>query len=161
MTVTHEDLGLYLLGKLEPAGRLAFDSHLAECGACREELAQLSGVRSLLGTVTAQDATSELPPVPPSILPALLSAAATDRARERRHRRRLYTGGGALAAAAAAAAAVVLLTGGSPAATAPPAPQARVVALHGTGAAGHLQLTPNAWGSDLTLTLDGLPQGAH
>lgn len=159
MTATHEDLGLYLLGKLDPADRLAFDAHLTECGACREELAQLSGVRSLLGTVTALDATSELPPVPASILPALLSAAATDRARERRRRRLTYSGGGALAAGAAAAA-VVLLTGGS-STTTPPTPHVRVVALHGGGAAGHLQLTPNAWGSDLALTLDGLPQGEH
>lgn len=161
MTVTHEDLGLYLLGKLDPADRLAFDEHLAGCAACRDELAQLSGVRSLLGTVTAQDATSELPPAPPAILPALLSAAATDRARERRRRRLIVSGGGALATAGAAAAAVVLLTGGGPGASAPPAPQVRVVALHGAGAAGHLELTPNAWGSDLTLTLDGLPHGEH
>ncbi|HVU72807.1 MAG TPA: hypothetical protein VHE83_07585, partial [Mycobacteriales bacterium] len=67
-----------------------------------------------------------------------------------------------LAAGGAAAAAVVLLTGGGQAAPpAPPASHARTVALHGSGAAGHITLTPSSWGSDLTLTLDGLPKGEH
>ena len=162
MSVTHEDLGLYLLGKLDPAERHAFGEHLAACATCRDELAKLSGVRTLLGTVTARDARSELPPVPPSILPGLLAAAATDRARERRRRRlALAGGGGALAAGGAAAAAVVLLSGGGQAAAPSTVPQARVVALHGSGAAGDLRLAPSTWGSDLMLTVDGLPKGEH
>jgi Putative zinc-finger len=40
----------YLYDDIEPASRVSFDAHLAACRRCRDELADLRGVRSQLGT---------------------------------------------------------------------------------------------------------------
>jgi anti-sigma factor RsiW len=42
----------YLYDDIEPAERLAFSAHLAACGRCRSELAELRGVRSTLSVWT-------------------------------------------------------------------------------------------------------------
>jgi predicted anti-sigma-YlaC factor YlaD len=44
----HRDLGVYVLGGLEPADRDRFERHLATCDACREELARLAVLPQLL-----------------------------------------------------------------------------------------------------------------
>lgn len=44
----HTDVGAYALGLLEAADRQAFEEHLAGCPACAAELAELSGMKSLL-----------------------------------------------------------------------------------------------------------------
>jgi anti-sigma factor RsiW len=44
-----EVLVAYVYGDIEPAGRAAFDAHLAKCVHCRTELAELRGVRARLG----------------------------------------------------------------------------------------------------------------
>ena len=43
-----ERLIAYLYDDIEPAERTAFDAHVAACGRCRRELAELRGVRSTL-----------------------------------------------------------------------------------------------------------------
>lgn len=49
---THDDLrtllGPYVLGGLSPADRALVETHLRECAACREELAELTPVRFVL-----------------------------------------------------------------------------------------------------------------
>lgn len=49
-------LGVYLLGAIGPAERVAADRHLAGCTDCREELAGLASLVGRLGTVPAADA---------------------------------------------------------------------------------------------------------
>jgi anti-sigma factor RsiW len=49
-------LGVYVLGAIEAADRVAIDAHLACCTACRDELAELVGLPELLRRVTADDA---------------------------------------------------------------------------------------------------------
>jgi Putative zinc-finger len=44
-------LGVYVVGAIDPAERAYVDAHLAECGACREELGGLAGLPALLGRV--------------------------------------------------------------------------------------------------------------
>jgi hypothetical protein len=95
----HTDVGAYALGLLEPRDRQAFEEHLAGCPACAAELAELSGMKSLL---------SDLGPVAAPDEPAEADVADLVRRRaesQRRHaRRRVLLG---------AAAAVVLLAGGT------------------------------------------------
>jgi hypothetical protein len=48
-------LGVYVVGAIDPAERAYVDGHLAECGACREELGGLAGLPALLGRVPLAD----------------------------------------------------------------------------------------------------------
>ena len=95
----------YVLGSLSAADRREFEGHLAHCPACREAVAELSGMPALLSLLDRADvasidqaapvvATSEMSP---ELLPSLLSTV-----RFRRRRTRVATW------AASAAAAVVL-----------------------------------------------------
>lgn len=49
-------LGVYVVGAIDSAERAHVDGHLAECGACREELGGLAGLPALLGRVPLADA---------------------------------------------------------------------------------------------------------
>ena len=53
--VRHE-LGAYLLGALEPGERRAVEVHVDTCPGCRDELAQLSGLPSLLDRISVEEA---------------------------------------------------------------------------------------------------------
>ncbi len=55
------ELGVYVLGAIEPAGRSAVDAHLACCAGCRDELAKLACLPGLLSRVTADEANSLVP----------------------------------------------------------------------------------------------------
>jgi predicted anti-sigma-YlaC factor YlaD len=50
------ELGVYVLGVIAIADRIAVDAHLACCADCRAELAQLAGLPRLLSRVTADEA---------------------------------------------------------------------------------------------------------
>ncbi|MGH3631258.1 MAG: anti-sigma factor family protein, partial [Sciscionella sp.] len=60
-------LGAYVLGALEPAERAELETHLADCPACREELAGLAGLPGLLSQLSVDDldapAADSSPPV--------------------------------------------------------------------------------------------------
>jgi anti-sigma factor RsiW len=45
------DVGVYVLGALSPADSEEFERHLGECEFCQEEVADLSGLPSLLGQI--------------------------------------------------------------------------------------------------------------
>jgi len=49
-------LGVYVVGAIDSAERAYVDGHLADCGACREELGGLAGLPALLGRVPLADA---------------------------------------------------------------------------------------------------------
>ncbi len=135
-----ELLGVYVLGAIEPAERSLVDAHLAGCLDCREELAGLAALPSLLHRVDPADAeriaaavTSHGDPAqsPPDLLPRLLAAVGA-----RRRTRRLRF--------AAAAAAAVLIAAGAGAAGAralgtrhpvrPPVLAVATASTHGLGA---------------------------
>jgi len=102
----------YVLGSLSAADRREFELHMAQCPACREAVAELSGVPALLSQLDRAEvaAISEsgttagtpfaTPEMSPEILPTLL-----EKVRWRRRRSRMTT------SVASAAAAVVLAIG--------------------------------------------------
>ena len=99
----------YVLGSLSASDRREFEAHLATCPACRQAVAELSGVPALLSqldgevvaAINASQAAVGTPPAAPEMSPELLpSLLATVRWRRRRTRVATW--------AASAAAAVVL-----------------------------------------------------
>jgi hypothetical protein len=51
----------YLYDDIDPAGRVAFETHVATCLVCRSELAELRGVRGTLAQWAAPEAASGRP----------------------------------------------------------------------------------------------------
>lgn len=95
----------YVLGSLSATERREFEKHMAHCPACRQAVADLSGVPALLSQldrdlVASMGEAAPAPEMSPELLPSLLAAA-----RWRRRRTRVVTW------VASAAAAVVLAVG--------------------------------------------------
>src|SRR5215467_14410808 len=99
MSGEHTDIGAYSLGLLEQQDRQAFEAHLAECPACKAELAELSGMSELLSGVGPVEVADEQPDET-AVVDLVHRRAATQR-RQARWRTAL-----------AAAAGIVLLAGG-------------------------------------------------
>jgi anti-sigma factor RsiW len=96
----------YVLGSLSAADRREFEGHMATCPACREAVAELSGVPALLSQLDHEEVAaidesghtlSATPEMSPELLPSLLA-----KVRWRRRRTRVTTW------VASSAAAVVL-----------------------------------------------------
>ena len=149
----HTDIGAYALGLLEAADRQAFEEHLAGCPACAAELAELSGMKSLLTGIDPVEAPGgELP-----------GADVTALVRRRALAQRRLTRRRALLAAAAS---VALLAGGvgaglavasGPGPAVPPAVtltgEIRGAVSPQTGVHGKVGLVSKAWGTMVTLEL--------
>jgi anti-sigma factor RsiW len=158
------ELGVYLLGAIEPAQRALVDRHLAACRSCRAELSGLAGLPSLLRRVPADvirqllaDSTPQAMPGPP--LNALLA-----RATAIRRRRRLLAAAAAVATGIAAASAVQALhevTARPPAAVAP----ARAVTVQATnpvtGTWAAVRYTAQPWGTELDVSVTGVAPGTQ
>jgi anti-sigma factor RsiW len=119
----------YVLGALSAAERREFETHMADCPACREAVAELSGMPALLSqldcsevaAINEADQTSRVPEVPAAVLPSLLATV-----RWRRRRTRLLTW--TATAAAAVVLAVCVIAGVQGYFTTSPPPQASVSA---------------------------------
>lgn len=90
----------YVLGSLSAAERREFETHMARCPACREAVADLSGVPALLSQldhaeVAEIDQSGPAPEMSPQLLPSLLATV-----RWRRRRTRVVTWVASAAAAA-------------------------------------------------------------
>ncbi|BCZ20802.1 anti-sigma-L factor RslA [Mycobacterium senriense] len=90
----------YVLGSLPASQRREFETHMAHCPACREAVADLSGVPALLSQldrheVAAIDQSGPAPEMSPELLPSLLATV-----RWRRRRTRIVTWVASTAAAA-------------------------------------------------------------
>ncbi|GAA4779794.1 zf-HC2 domain-containing protein [Actinomycetospora chlora] len=143
MTCPHRfDVGVYVLGALEPAEREGFESHLPGCADCRRSLGEVAGLPGLLARVPDPERAAH--PEPPDLLDGVLH----------RVRRRRRTGW----ALAAVAVVVALLGGGAIGWTVPPdatAPAVREVALPPVGASetsGLAGLTAKPWGTAISLS---------
>ena len=158
------ELGVYLLGAIEPARRPVVECHLAACDTCRAELSALAGLPSLLRRVPA-DAVRKLgadepgqviSEPPPNALLARIGAI--------RRRRNLLAAAAAVVAAIAAASAVQGLHDAAahpPAAVAP----ARTVTVQATnpetGTWAAVRYTAQPWGTELEVSITGVTTGTR
>lgn len=99
------DLGVYVLGRLQPFERDRFERHLSDCRPCRDEVARLGVLPSFLDRLRhhADDGGDS-----PHLFEPALERLALDRRRQRRHDR-IVGAAAALVIAAATATVVVAL----------------------------------------------------
>ncbi|MGD1171730.1 anti-sigma factor family protein [Mycobacterium seoulense] len=157
----------YVLGSLSAVERREFEAHLAHCPACREAVADLSGVPALLSQLGRHEvaAIAESGPgsvtqeLSPQLLPSLLAKVSW-----RRRRTRIVTW------VASSAAAVVLAVGvfvGVQGYLSSPAPQvaassAPMAQVGTTLLASTVQLSSEHWGTSINLRCVCLaPLNAH
>jgi anti-sigma factor RsiW len=127
------ELGVYLLGAIEPAQRALVGRHLAACPQCRAELAGLAGLPSLLRKVPAGEAL-QLPPDAAALVPGPSLAGRVSGIRRRRWC--LTAAAAVIAGFAAASGLQALYAGAAPPASRDGAP----VGPHGQGR------EPGDWG---------------
>ena len=168
------DLGAYVLGALAREEARALEAHLAECAACRAELASLESLPALLDAVPAERALALADDAgrPPEA--ATAPAALLARVRHRRRARRLAWGAGLAAAAAAFFAAGAVLgpafRAGAPDAAPSPsaspsasasqsAPAETYTLASADGTDVELSLAHRAWGTQLDLVCRDMPAG--
>jgi hypothetical protein len=140
----------YVLGSLSSAERHEFETHMRTCKACRQTVAEISGMPALLSRVDSKEveaidegqAKDAPPPMRPELLTSLLN-----KVKWRRRRTRVWT------MSVAAAAAVVLAVGvffalqwGPVTPTPAPPAQASSTALAMT------RVTPNSFNATVTLS---------
>jgi anti-sigma factor RsiW len=111
----------YVLGSLSAADRREFEAHMADCPACREAVAELSGMPGLLSQLdrsevaAISEADQKSPELSPDLLPSLLATV-----RRGRRRSRLITWSAAAVAAAVLAIGVFVGVAGHSVTSAPP-----------------------------------------
>ncbi|MFC5177517.1 anti-sigma factor family protein [Nocardioides taihuensis] len=153
----HDDAA-YLIGALAPAERLEFERHLPGCEECSRAVAELAGLPGLLGRVDESVLAdpAEEPPVPATLLPALVREV-----QRRRRRTAVWAGVAAAAVAVVAVGVPVGLSqvgdhGGPPPSASSSAPGA--VEVHPMTPVGEVPVTATlgleqvAWGTRLELT---------
>jgi predicted anti-sigma-YlaC factor YlaD len=159
-----QELGVYLVGAVEPARRALVDRHLAACPQCRAELAGLAGLPSLLRRVPVGEALKLAPDAAAALAPSPSLTALARRVSGVRRRKRWLT---AVAAAVAGLAAAAGLHALSPAAARAPvaaAPRWAVTvegANRGTGAWAAVRYTPLPWGTELEVQVTGVAAGTR
>jgi len=158
------ELGVYLLGAIEPAQRPVVESHLAGCHGCRAELSGLAGLPSLLRRVPADSVLQLVADDPGQVTSESPLNALLPRIGAIRRRRNLLAAAAAVAAAIVAASAVQGLhdaTAHPPAAAAP----ARAVTVQGTnpetGTWAAVRYTANPWGTELEVSVTGITAGTR
>ena len=159
----HDDLrlslGSYLAGALQPGARADLEAHLQHCNACREELAALSILPGLLARVRPAELGDGLLTAPDALLPGLLSRSRAIRRTTRRRLRFWRATAAAAALAAAAAGGLAVFMAPSPPEPTRPAGSSYQLrpSLTASRTAGRVTLARKPWGTELVLTLRGLP----
>ncbi|MCV7409146.1 zf-HC2 domain-containing protein [Mycobacterium florentinum] len=148
----------YVLGSLSSVDRREFEGHMVHCAACREAVAELSGVPALLSQLDSEEAAAiaqsgGIPPVTPEpspeLLPSLLAKVAW-----RRRRTRAITWVASSAAAAVLAVGVFVGVQGH---TTPAAPVQSVAASSEMAQVGTnlltstVQISSQHWGTAINL----------
>jgi anti-sigma factor RsiW len=163
-------LGVYVVGAIDPAERSAVDDHLSTCPDCREELAGLAGLPSLLGRVPASEAeqlilrSAELedPQAPPAeLLSSLLRRVTARRTTRRWHVVAAAAAAVIIAVAGGAVGARVLFPGGNAASQSPVRPAADVVSRTNpqTGVSAVVKYSGRSWGTQMNVWVAGIPAG--
>jgi anti-sigma factor RsiW len=157
----------YVLGSLSASDRREFEAHMATCPACREAVADLSGVPALLSQldraeVAAIDESgrgpSATPELSPELLPSLLATV-----RWRRRRTRVATWVASAAAAAVLGVGVLVGVQGYSSTPAQPVTASQQMAQISTSLlTSTVQLVSQHWGTSINLKCVCLaPLNAH
>lgn len=157
----------YVLGSLSASDRREFEAHMAGCPACREAVADLSGVPALLSQldrdqVAAMDESGRTvtvaPEISPELLPSLLATV-----RWRRRRTRVTTWVASSAAAAVLGIGVLVGVQGNSAPAQQVAASSQPMSQVGTTLlASTVQLSSQHWGTSINLKCVCLaPLNAH
>jgi Putative zinc-finger len=169
-----EELGAYVLGRLEPDEREAVSAHLGTCTQCAAEYARLAQLPALL----RQADGIEIPAAPPAVDERVLDCVAQERGQRSRRGRAGMLGllarprswrfavtrtraavAAGIAGAALGAGITALAVGGDDAGA--PAGQYAVQLKGGSGASARAQLEPGGGGTEVHLWVKGLPPGAE
>ena len=159
-----QELGVYLLGAIEPAQRALVDRHLTACPQCRAELAGLAGLPSLLRRVPVGEALQLAPDAAAALVPSPSLTALARRVSGIRRRRWCLTAAAAAMAGFAAAAGLHAL---NPAAARTPAAAAPRWAITAdganqvTGAWAAVRYTPLPWGTEMEVQVTGVAAGTR
>jgi anti-sigma factor RsiW len=158
-----QELGVYLLGTIEPARRAVVARHLTTCPECRAELAGLAGLPALLGRVPADELRRVLEgdviaPVPGPPLGALLGRMT----RVRRRRRYLAAAAALIVGVAAVSGWQALRPPGPAGAGAQPRWEATDEAVNPvTGAGAAVRYAAEPWGTELEVRVSGVAAGTR
>ena len=156
---SHQLLGAYLLGGLEPDEAAAFEEHLARCTDCRQELDELASLPALLDAIPVPDAVAlgaaaGREPALSVPAPAAVPRRLLDELSARRRKARLrWTA--ALAAVAAACLAAGVLAG--PLFNQPPKPDASYSVQASDGLQITVGMVKKTWGTELAVDGRSLP----
>jgi predicted anti-sigma-YlaC factor YlaD len=140
------DIGAYLVGALDPAEESRVRRHLRRCRDCRADYTELVPVREWLGRLATPDGM----PMPPGM--QLHPPLAPVRPLPARWRRWWAIGGAAAASVAAATVLALQLSAG-------PARPAFAAVDRATGVHGQAELRATATGTQIDLSVSGLPSG--
>jgi anti-sigma factor RsiW len=152
---TTMSLGVYLLGALDPVERAEVEAHLDTCESCRQELAELAALPSVLDQLSIEDFALEPPEVPDDLFERVAAQARAEQAAHdagsRRNYRRLLV----------AAAAVLVITAGSIASVAGLRSHHEVYKVQSGPVQMAVALDAQTTGTALRVTVRGLPQNEH
>jgi putative zinc finger protein len=158
-----QELGVYLLGAIEPAQRELVERHLAACPQCRAELAGLAGLPSLLRRVPVGEVLQLAPAAATALVPSPSLTGLGRRVSRIRRRNRYLTAAAASVAGFAAAAGLHALfpAARTPAVAAP----GRAVIAEGenqvTGAWATIRYATLPWGTKLEVQITGVAAGTR
>ncbi|HEX3924058.1 MAG TPA: zf-HC2 domain-containing protein [Streptosporangiaceae bacterium] len=158
-----QELGVYLLGAIGPAQRVAVARHLASCRDCRTELAGLAGLPALLRRVPADELRRLLLDDAVSLVPGPpLSVLLTRVARARRRRRYLTVAVAVVAAIAVISGWLGLRPLARPAVSVPPWWAVTVESVNlVTRAGAYVRYAPESWGTELQVRVTGIAVGTR
>lgn len=147
-----EELAMRAIGR--GGDEPGFDAHLDGCPDCRAELAELRAVADALREVDV-DRLGEPELASTALRDRIMGAVGAEAARRRRSRRLLTLAAAVAVVVVATAGFLIAVTRGSEGRA-----DAQEVALHGaSGAYGEAALTSKGWGTEVTLTAEGLHEG--
>jgi hypothetical protein len=158
-----QELGVYLVGAIDPAQRVAVARHLASCRGCRTELAGLAGLPALLRRVPADELRRLLLDDAVSLVPGPpLSVLLTRVARARRCRRYLTVAVAVVAGIAVISGWLGLRPQPRPAAGVPPWWTVTVESVNlVTRAGAYVRYAPEPWGTELQVRVTGITIGTR
>jgi anti-sigma factor RsiW len=163
-TPAHQELGVYLLGAMEPARRAPVERHLAACPQCRAELVALAGLPSLLRKVPVKEALRLAPDIAAAPVPSPSLTVLARRVSGIRRRKWCLTAAAASIAGFAAAAGLHALypaAARTPAVAAPRWTATAEGANRATGAWAAVRYAPLPWGTEMEVQVTGIAAGTR